>query len=57
MTLWFDVVNSSSLLQDWKGLVMRRLANRIGKDGVLRVISRQTRSQAANRGLALGRFV
>jgi ribosome-associated protein len=36
---------------------MRRLATRIGKDGVLRVISQKTRSQAANRELAVERFV
>jgi ribosome-associated protein len=36
---------------------MRRLASRIGKDGLLRVISKQTRSQAANRELAVERFV
>ncbi len=35
---------------------MRRLATRIGKDGVLRVISQQTRSQAANKELAVERF-
>jgi len=36
---------------------MRRLATRIGKDGVLRIISQQTRSQAANREFAVERFV
>jgi ribosome-associated protein len=35
---------------------MRRLQNRIGKDGVLRIISQQTRSQAVNRELAVERF-
>ena len=53
MTLWFDVVNSPSLSQEQKGLVLRRLENRIGKDGVLRGISQQTRSQAENRQLAI----
>jgi ribosome-associated protein len=33
------------------------LANRICKDGVLRVISQQTRSQAVNREPAVERFV
>jgi ribosome-associated protein len=36
---------------------MRRLATRIGKDGVLRVISQKTRSEAANRELAIERFM
>jgi ribosome-associated protein len=57
MTLWFDVVNSPSLEQEQKELIMRRLANRIGKDGLLRVISQQTRSQVENKELAVGRFV
>jgi len=57
VTLWFDVMNSSSLLPEQKELVMRRLANRIGKDGVLRIISQQTRSQTANRELAMERFI
>ena len=56
MTLWFDVVNSPSLSPEQKDLVMRRLQNRIGKNGVLRVISQQTRSQAENKELAIERF-
>ena len=56
VTLWFDVVNSPSLSPEQKELVLRRLGNRIGKDGELRVISQQTRSQAANRELAVERF-
>jgi ribosome-associated protein len=57
VTLWFDVVNSPSLSEEQKDLVMRRLASRIGKDGVLRVISQQTRSQAENKELAVERFI
>jgi ribosome-associated protein len=56
VTLWFDVINSPSLSPGQKDLILRRLQNRIGKDGVLRVISQQTRSQAANRELATERF-
>jgi ribosome-associated protein len=57
VTLWFDVVNSPSLpLQD-KERIIARLAGRIGKDGVLRVISQQTRSQAANRELTIRRLI
>ena len=36
---------------------MSRLENRTGKDGVMRVISQQTRSQMENRELAVERFV
>ncbi len=35
-------------------MVMLRLKTRIGKDGVLRVISQQTRSQVTNKELASG---
>jgi len=38
-------------------LVMRRLSNCIGRDGALRIISQPTRSQAANRELAVERFM
>jgi ribosome-associated protein len=55
--LWFDVVNSPALSPEQKELIMSRLQNRIGKNGVLRVISQQTRSQPENRELAIERFV
>jgi ribosome-associated protein len=57
ITLWFDVVNSPTLSPEQKELITRHLGNRIGKDGLLRVISQQTRSQAENRELAIERFV
>jgi len=57
VTLWFDVSNSPSLSQEEKELIMSRLGSRISKDGVLRVISQQTRSQMANREVAVERFV
>jgi ribosome-associated protein len=50
------VANSPSLSPEDKELIMGRLANRIGKDGLLRVISQQTRSQAENKELAIERF-
>jgi len=57
VTLWFDVVNSPTLSQEQKELIQSRLSTRIGKNGVLRVISQQTRSQAENKELAIARFV
>jgi len=57
VTLWFDVVHSPALSPEQKDLVMRRLASRIGKNGVLRAISQQTRSQVENKELAVERFV
>ena len=56
VTLWFDVENSPSLSPEQKDLIMLRLANRISKDGVLRVKSQQTRSQMENKDLAIERF-
>jgi ribosome-associated protein len=57
VTLWFDVVNSRSLSPEQQELVTCRLPTRISKDGVLRVISQQTRSQVENKELAIERFV
>ena len=57
VTLWFDVANSASLSPEQKELITSRLGSRMSKDGVLRVISQQTRSQAANREAAIERFV
>ena len=57
VTLRFDLANSPSLSPDQKQLLLERLPTRINKLGVLRVVSQKTRSQAANRELALERFV
>ncbi len=57
VTLWFNVVNSPTLSPEQKELILSRLATRIGKNGVLRVISQQTRSQVENKELAMERFV
>ncbi len=56
MTLWFDMVNSTSLSEEDKELIMSRLETRISKHGVLRVVAQQSRSQADNRELAVERF-
>ncbi len=57
VTLWFDVANSPSLSDTQKRLISSRLATRINRDGVLRVVSQQHRSQTANRDAAVERFV
>ena len=56
VTLSFDVANSASLSNDQKHQIYRKLATRINKDGVLRVVSQRTRSQDMNRADALERF-
>jgi ribosome-associated protein len=57
VTLRFDLTNSPSLSPEEKQLLQERLPTRISKQGVLRVVSQKTRSQAANRKAALERFV
>ena len=57
VTLRFDLTNSPSLTTEQKHLIFDHLATRINKEGVLRVVCQRTRSQAANKALALERFV
>jgi ribosome-associated protein len=57
VTLAFDVTGSPSLSPEEKAHILERLATRISRDGVLRVVSQRHRSQAANREAAVGRLV
>ena len=57
VTLLFDVEACSGLSAEQKALIRARLATRIGRDGVLRVVCRRFRSQLANRRGAVERFV
>ncbi len=57
VTLLFDVARSPSLDADQRSLIRNRLATRISREGVLRVVSQQHRSQEANREAAVERFV
>ena len=57
VTLWFDVGAGPSLNDAQRDRIRRKLATRINKDGVLRVVSRQHRTQAANRREAVERFI
>jgi ribosome-associated protein len=56
VTLSFDVVRSSALSEEQKKSILRTLATRINKDGILRIVSQRTRSQEMNREDALERF-
>ena len=57
VTLMFDLEHSPSL-QPWqKQLIATRLSTRINKEGILRIVSQQTRSQAENRAAAIERFI
>jgi ribosome-associated protein len=56
VTLTFDVNLSTALSDAQKRTILQRLAGRINKEGVLRVISQRTRSQELNRADATERF-
>ena len=56
VTLLFDLDASPSLTDYDKDRIRQAQEGRIGKDGVLRVVSQSTRSQFANREIALERF-
>jgi ribosome-associated protein len=56
VTLSFDVHKSTALDESQKRRILRRLSSRTTKDGVLRVSSQRSRSQAKNREAAIERF-
>ncbi|HUG44062.1 MAG TPA: alternative ribosome rescue aminoacyl-tRNA hydrolase ArfB, partial [Acidobacteriota bacterium] len=56
VTLRFDIGNSPSLSGEEKDLLKERLATRIDKRGILRLVTQKHRSQAANRKEAIERF-
>jgi len=56
-TLWFDVAGSPTLSESQRQKILQRLGNRISNEGVLQVVSMQSRSQMMNREDALQRFV
>ena len=56
VTLFFDVANCECLSSAQKQRILRRLATRIDKDGVLRVVSQKYRTQKANRRVTVERL-
>ena len=56
VSLLFDVFASESLSDAQRQEIKERLASRINRDGVLRVVSQKYRTQAANRREAQERF-
>jgi ribosome-associated protein len=57
VTLFFDVANASSFSDEQKKRILRRLATRADRNGVIRVVSQKYRTQKANRGVAIERLV
>lgn len=56
VTLFFDVANCEKLSGAQKRRILTRLATRIDKNGVLRVVSQKYRTQKANRRVAIERL-
>lgn len=57
VTLRFDVAGSPSLSGEQRERLRERLATRITKEGVMRVVSSRHRTQGGNRRAAVERFV
>lgn len=57
VTLFFDVANSASVSDVQKRRILRRLATRANKGGVIRVVSQKYRTQKANRKVVVERLV
>ncbi len=53
----FDPKGSSSLTDDQRDLIFKRLKSRIGSDGFLRLSSQESRSQWRNRELVVQKFI
>jgi ribosome-associated protein len=56
VTVRFDAANSGSFSDEQKGQILKRLASRADKDGVIRVVSQRYRTQKANREAAVERL-
>ena len=55
--LWWDVAASPSLTEAQRALVSSRLGRRLDREGRLRIVSAERRSQSQNREAALDRLV
>lgn len=56
VTLFFDAANTTSFSDGQKKRILKRLATRADKNGVIRVVSQKYRTQKANRRVAIERF-
>ena len=56
VTLFFDVAGCESFSDAQRQQVLKRLATRANKDGVIRVVSQKYRTQKANRRVAIERL-
>ena len=56
ITLLFNIAQSNSFSDTQKSLIIKKLSNRIDKEGFIRVISQKFRTQNANRQAAIERL-
>lgn len=56
VTLFFDVAKCESFSDVQRQRILKRLATRANKDGVIRVVSQRYRTQKANRRVAVERL-
>jgi ribosome-associated protein len=56
VTLLFDIANCNSFTDVQKRRIVTRLASRVDKTGVIRVVSQKFRTQSANRKAAVERL-
>ena len=56
VTLSFDISGTKALTEEQKQRICTRLANRVNKEGVLKIVCQRHRSQAKNRKAVLARF-
>jgi len=56
VTVRFDAANSRSFSDAQKGQILKRLASRADKNGVIRVVSQRYRTQKANRRAVVERL-
>lgn len=52
----FDVVNSVLLSEEQKAVILEKLKSRITKDGILRIVVQEERSQLDNKEIAIEKF-
>ena len=52
----FDVLNSALLTDEQKAVILKKLENRITKEGILQIIVQEERSQLGNKEIAVKKF-
>lgn len=54
--LEFDVMNSLLLTEEQKAVVLKKLENKLTKEGILKLIAQEDRSQHANKEIVIKKF-